>query len=169
MKLQPATIAKYFAVIFIASFFIFSKCNKEDALGEYYFRCKIDGEIYRPSNCANCQEAQLLGDTIFLLNGNAGFKSVGLGVIKLDKEPVVIGNYILNMNPQINGYYDNSPQVDDIFKTDSLRTGQLIIESLDKPNRTVSGTFYFKAYNPIQDKVVNITEGKFRLKYVGYY
>lgn len=168
MRKQLLPFKSCIILFLLAPCFIFSKCNKEDALGEYYFQCKIDGELYRPNNCANCKRAQLLGDTTFLLNGNAGFESVGLGVIKLDKEPVVTGNYILNMNPQINGYYDNSPQVDDIFKTDSLRTGQLIIESLDKPNRIVSGTFYFKAYNPVQDKIVNITEGKFRLKYTEY-
>ncbi|MGN6438864.1 MAG: DUF6252 family protein [Agriterribacter sp.] len=49
-----------------------------------------------------------------------------------------------------------------------MRTGQLIITSLDKLDRIVSGTFYFKAYNPVQDKVVNITEGKFRLPYTDY-
>lgn len=166
MKLQLATIAKYFALFLIASCFIFSKCNKEDALGEYYFRCKIDGELYIPNSCANCMQAQILNDTVFIVNGNAGFKSLAIGIY--DKDKIGTKTYLLYRIGS-GGSYKFSTSSDDIFRTDSLRTGQLIIESLDRPNRTVSGTFYFKAYNPIQDKVVNITEGKFRLKYVGYY
>jgi len=165
MKTHLTTIAKCLATLALCSCFIFSKCNKEDALGEYYFRCKIEGELYRPNNCANCERAQLLRDTVFLTNGNAGFESVLLGVA--EQPSIRKGTYVLN-SPRSGAAYDNSPQVDDIFRTDSLRTGQLIITALDKTNKIVSGTFYFKAYNPVQGKTVNITEGKFRLKYTDY-
>ena len=168
MNTRLFSLQSYLACLLLAPFFISSKCNKDDALPEYYFRCKINGQDYRPNSCANCMRAQILGDTTFLLNGNAGFESVGLGVIKLDKIPISTEKYILNMNPQINGYYDNSPQVDDIFKTDALRIGQLIITNIDKSNKLISGTFHFQAYNPVQDKTVNITDGKFRLVYTDY-
>lgn len=137
-------------------------------LPEYYIRCKIDGLDYLPNNCANCMRAQLLGDTVFLLNANAGFESVAIGIIKLDKIPIKTATYILNDNLQQNGIYDNSPEVNDIFKTDMNRTGQLIISSFDKTNKIVEGAFYFQAFNPVQNKTVNITDGKFRLKYSDY-
>ncbi len=108
---------------------------------------------------------QLLGDTVFLMNANAGYESVAIGIIKLDKTPISVTTYILNDNLQQNGIYDNSPQVNDIFKTDSSRVGVLIITTLDKTNRIIAGNFYFKAYNPVQNKVVNITNGIFRLNY----
>lgn len=153
--------------LLLAPCFICSKCNKEDVLPEYYFRCKIDSQDYRPNSCANCMKAQILRDTVLLLNGNAGFQSVGLGLY--DGDGVEAKSYILNGKVSGSADYKNSTTVDDIFKTDSLRTGQLTITSVDKLNRVVSGTFNFKGYNPVQDKTVNITEGKFRLQYVDYY
>ena len=111
---------------------------------------------------------QILGDTTFLLNANAGFESVDIGIIKLDKVPIKMTEYLLNKNLQQNGTYDNSPQVNDIFKTDATRTGKLVITSLDKSNKIVAGIFYFQAYNPVQNKTVNITNGEFRLKYTDH-
>ena len=66
--------------------------------------------------------------------------------------------YILNGKVSGSADYKNATTVDDIFETDSLRTGQLIITSINKPNKIISGTFYFTAYNPVQDKTVNITK-----------
>jgi len=165
MKIHLTTIAKCLATLALCSCFIFSKCNKEDALGEYYFRCKIDGELYRPNNCANCERAQLLRDTVFIVNGNAGFESLAIGIY--DGNTIRAKTYLLYRIGS-GGSYKFSTTVDDIFRTDSLRTGQLIITALDKTNKIVSGTFYFKAYNPVQGTTVNITEGKFRLKYTDY-
>ena len=165
MKTQSLIIGKYIVFFLFAPFFICSKCNKEDALPEYYFRCKIDGQDYRPNSCANCMRAQILGDTVFLTNGNAGFETVLVGVTK--KPAFIVGNYILN-SPSSGGAYKFSTTTDDRFDTDSLHIGELKVTYLDKPNKIISGTFYFQAYNPVQDKTVNITDGKFRLKYTDY-
>ena len=108
---------------------------------------------------------QLLGDTVFLMNANAGFESVSIGIIKLDKVPITTTTYILDANKQQDGVYDNSPLVDDIFRTDSTHTGKLTITALDKANMIISGTFNFKAYNKVQNKTVTISNGRFRLKY----
>lgn len=146
-----------------------ASCEKQDPNpAQFYIRCKIDGQVYLPNNCANCMTGQILGDTVFLLTANAGFEHVGVGIVKLDRVPIAATNYLLNASPQQSGVYDNSPQVNDIFKTDSTRTGQLIISSLDKANKIVAGTFYFKAYNPVQNKTVNITNGEFRIRYTDY-
>ncbi|MGN6438862.1 MAG: hypothetical protein ACTHMM_20120 [Agriterribacter sp.] len=122
MKSSRAHTAKCITILLLASCFISSKCNKEEALGEYYFRCKIDGESYRPNSCANCMRAQLLGDTVFLLNGNADFQSVGVGVTK--KPSFLLDDYILN-SPSNGGVYKFSTTTDDRFDTDSLHTGKL--------------------------------------------
>lgn len=110
--------------------------------------------------------AQVLRDTVLLLNGNAGFQTVGLGLY--DGEGIETKTYILDGKTSGSADYKNATTVDDIFKTDYLRAGLLIIISIDKSNKIISGTFHFQAYNPVQDKTVNITDGKFRLQYTDY-
>ena len=163
MKPQiPLAVKTTIPSLAIAVLFLFSTCRKEEPLPDYYIRCKIDGEDYWPNKCANCMRGQLLGDTVFMMNANAGFQSVLLGVI--NKPSFVLQKYTLNRT-ESGGSYDNSPLVDDIFRTDSVYTGKLIITTLDKTNKIIAGTFYFQAYNPVQNKTVNITNGQFRLKY----
>lgn len=66
------------------------------------------------------------------------------------------------------GTYKNSYTTDDRFDTDVLRTGELSIIRIDKIKKEIEGTFFFQAFNPVQNKTVNITEGKFRLQYKDY-
>jgi hypothetical protein len=163
-------ISNVFQVSFVSVLFLyiflFAKCRKEEPLpDDYYIRCKVNDEDYWPNKCANCMRGQLLGDTVYLMNANAGYESVSIGIVKLDKIPITTTTYDLTGNPQQNGVYDNSPQVNDIFKTDSIHTGKLTITTLDKVNKIVAGTFHFDAYNPVQNKTVTISNGQFRLKY----
>ena len=109
--------------------------------------------------------AKILGDTTFFLNGNRGFETIAIGIIKLNRVPISISFYTLNDNPQQRGIYKFSTTTNDKFETDATRTGQIQILTLDKTNRIISGNFSFQAYNPVQDRTVNITEGKFRLRY----
>lgn len=146
---------------------IFATCKKDPKPGkdDFYFQCKINGKTYIPNSCANCVTCAILGDTTFLLGGNAGFEALDIGVIKLDKISITETTYILNNNPQQNGTYDISPLVNDIYKTDSIRKGKLQIMTIDKSNKIVSGTFYFEAYNAYRNDSVSVTAGKFRWKY----
>jgi hypothetical protein len=146
---------------------IFATCNKTPPIptDDFYFRCKINGQTYIPNNCANCMVAKLLGDTTLLINGNAGFESIAIGIINFTGQPIIISSYILNDNPRHGADYKNSTTTNDKFDTDATRTGQLVITSLDKTNRIIIGTFYFQAYNPIQNKTVDVTDGIFRLRY----
>jgi hypothetical protein len=142
--------------------FLFSKCSKEQPLPDYYIRCKINGEDYLPNNCANCMRGQLLGDTVFMMNANAGFQSLLIGVI--NKPSFILQTYILN-RIQSGGSYKNSTTTNDKFDTDSIHTGTLTITTLDKSNMIIAGTFSFQAYNPVQNKTVSVSDGQFRLKY----
>lgn len=109
---------------------------------------------------------QILKDTVFLMNANAGFQSVGMGLY--DGTGVGVKTYGLNGKFSGSADYKYSTTTNDIYRTDSMRTGQLIITTLDKANKIIAGTFYFQAYNPVQNKIVNITNGAFRLKYTDY-
>lgn len=148
---------------------IFATCNKpQDTVPDpnsFYFRCKINGQTYIPNSCANCITCSILGDTTFLLGGNAGFEAVFIGVINTTGVQIISTAYVLNDNPRYGATYKNSTTTNDRFDTDATRTGQLVITSLDKSNRIVTGTFYFQAYNPVQNKTVDVTEGIFRLRY----
>jgi len=141
------------------------KKNTDPDPNSFYFQCKINGQTYIPG-LGNGLTCEILADTTLLLGGNIGFESVDIGIIKLDKISITVTTYILNNNLQQNGFYDNSPLVNDIYKTDSTRTGELNITTLDKANKIISGTFYFKAYNSYRNDSVSVTDGKFRLHYI---
>ncbi len=147
---------------------IFATCKKEDspATNSLYFKCKLNGQDYVPSNCANCLKAQILNDTIFLFNANVGFESLGIGLH--DSSKVKVKSYILDGTINGSADYDNNPQVNDIYKTDLIHKGQLNITVIDKTKKIIEATFSFNAFNPIQNATVNITEGSFRLKYSDY-
>lgn len=156
----------FWLILIVTSLLIFSFAQcKKDVLPEFYFRCKVDGQDYRPNGCTNCNVAKLLGDTTILINGNRGFESILIGVIKLDRFPISAINYDLDQRPEQKGSFDNSPLVNDIYQTDSSHTGELKILSIDRTSKIISGAFSFQGYNPAQAKTINITEGKFRLKY----
>ena len=155
---------KIFTLLVLATIAIAASCNKTPtpAPDDFYFRCKINGQTYIPNNCANCMVGKLLGDTALLINGNAGYETVLIGVTN---KPIIQTSYLLNSNITNGGTYKNSTTTTDRFDTDATRTGQLLLTSLDKANRIITGTFYFQAYNPVQNKTINITDGEFRLKY----
>jgi hypothetical protein len=145
--------------------FIFATCRKTTLPGpnDFYFQCKIDGRTYVPNSCANCITCTIYKDTIFIFGGNAGFETVGVGIN--DNSGIKVYSYTLNNVIGRRGDYKNSTVTYDRYFTDSNRTGQLDIISLDKTNRIIQGTFYFKAYNAYRNDSVNVTDGKFRLKY----
>lgn len=143
---------------------IFATCKKDDTTSDkLYFKAKVNGQDYVPNNCANCLKMQILRDSVLLFNANAGYESLGLGV----NEASGIQPKIYSMNGIVIGsaYYDNSPQVNDIFKTDVNHTGQLSITEVDRTKKTIRGTFFFKAFNSVHNTEVNVTEGAFHLNY----
>lgn len=160
-KLLPQK--KWLLTIAILPCFLFSKCKKEEVLPEYYLRCKVNGLDYRPNGCTNCTQCDFLGDTTLIIGGNRDYETLGIGI----KENIGIhsGSFFLNHFVGKRGDYKNGTLTNDRYFTDSLRTGQLNIDLIDKSNKIISGTFYFKAYNNLRNDSVSISEGKFRLKY----
>ncbi len=148
-----------FAFLLVA---IFAQC-KDDLPRDpnsFYFRCKVDGVIYIPDNCANCQQSDLIGDTTLIIRGNRGFETLGW----LIKDLTTIKSISYPLNEKLRGDYKNSTIVQDRYFTDITHTGQVNITKLDKLNRLIEGTFSFNAYNAYQNKSVSVTEGVFRLK-----
>jgi hypothetical protein len=142
------------------------QCKKEETPEGYFFICKLDGKEYRASGgfCVNCLYAILFNDSALVVAGKRGAEDISISLVE-DRE-IQVKTYTLNGvtgSTGRRGSYDNSIAVDDLFFTDSLRTGELKITRLDKTKREVEGIFYFKAYNPVQNKIATITDGKFRL------
>lgn len=163
------TLYNAIGILILITIFLLSVSCKKEHLPEYYFKCKVDGKEFVPDNCANCLTKTLYGDTLILLGASEGNSSIGLAIMK---DKMKVGNYNLSIEiieDEGTGSYDNiigSPS--NIFRTDSIRTGQLLLKVFDKSNKIIEGTFYFTAYNPIQNKTVKITDGKFRLQYNTY-
>ena len=160
MKLTPFFAI---AILILSSLFMFATSCKKEHLPEYYFKCKVNGQEYRPNNCANCTQAKILQDTILIIGGNRGFETLGIGIN--DGRGIKVGNYLLNENLGRKGDYKFSTTPNDRYYTDSLHTGLLSISMLDSQKKIIVGTFLFQAYNPLQDKKVWVSEGKFRLQY----
>lgn len=145
---------------------IFATCRKNPPpTYEFYFTCKINGQVYIPG-LGNGLTCELLEDTTLLLGGNLGYQALGIGIVNKTDQLIITTTYILNDNPRFKGDYKNSTIPIDIFKTDALHTGQLKIILLDKTNKIIQGTFYFKAYNSYRNDSISVTGGKFRLHYI---
>ncbi len=155
-------------LIIIFSYILLNTSCKKDHLPTFYFQCKVDGVLYEPDNCANCNTKDFVGDTSLLLGANKGNEALGIGLIKIPN--INVGIYNLgNPNTKFSALYDNTiGNPSDIFRTDSIRTGVININELDKTNKIIVGTFSFDAFNIPQNKTVRITEGKFRLNYKTY-
>ena len=158
-----------YTILLLSIFTILSaeSCKKENN-DSFYFKCKVNGQEYYPDRCANCEVAKLLGDSTIIINGNRGFESILIGVIKLDHVPLINTNYVLNQRPEQKASYKNSTTTTDVYFTDSTRTGILNITEIDKTNKIIKGDFYFKAYNAFRNNEINITDGSFRLNYTTY-
>lgn len=154
------------SLLFIAIITSANSCRKKSPDPEFYIKCKVDGQEYLPNNCANCMVGKLLQDTILIIGANRGFETLGIGIN--DKSGIKVTTYLLNEVIGRRGDYKNSTTTNDRFFTDTTHKGELHVTALDKTNSIISGTFYFQAYNPVQNKTVNVTEGKFRVKYIDY-
>ena len=142
-----------------------SSCKK-DHLPNFYFQCKVNGVLYEPDNCANCNGKELIGDTTLLLGANRGFEALSIGII--DNSNVKTGQYPLNGVLAHRGSYKFSTTPNDRYFTDSTHTGQLNITLLDKTSKIIEGSFQYEAFNAVQNKIVKVTEGRFRLNYLKY-
>jgi hypothetical protein len=150
---------------------LFTTCTKEK-LPEFYFRCKVDGRDFKPDNCTNCSLYEVYGDTMISIGGNMGWETVAF----LAKEKVrVRQNFALQLSKFNNntdfsvgqGTYRNGIAIplSHYYRTDSIKSGILNVMSIDRTNRIIEGNFHFTAYSPGLNRTVNVTDGKFRVRY----
>lgn len=154
-------------LLLIAGLFLQLKCRKNTEPEGYYFQCKVNGELYLPDGfCGNCKRATILNDTTLMLSGKRSIEIVLIGI--KDSDGIQVKEYLLQDGPKAGATYKNSFTTTDRYDTDAARTGVLRIKRLDKVKKEIEGTFYFEAYNPVQNKIISVTEGKFKLQYITY-
>lgn len=148
---------------------LFSNACKRKTVETYYFNCKIDGQYFEPEKQGGLGEypftAKLLYDGIDLrIDVSKGIQNIFLWV--KDSNKIISSSYQLFNTPSYyaRATYDNNTSTDE-FSTDSINSGFMQIQTIDKTNMTVSGTFSFAAYNPVLVDTVHITDGNFKLKY----
>ncbi len=161
IKLLPQK--KWFFIIALLPWFLFSKCKKDEVLPEYYLRCKVNGLDFQPNGCTNCVQCNLLGDTTLIIRGNRDYET--LGIVIEDHTMIKEGVYQLSGVVGRVGDYKNSTLPIDRYFTDSSHTGFWTITVLDKTKKIIQGTFNYMAFNKYRNDSITINYGKFRLKY----
>ena len=158
-----------------------TNCTKKDPLpnttqqGLNTFGCKIDGVAWIPTGTSGPggtkpTRASLQQDGSFGLFAGSPEYLLDLvipGIGRTNK-----GEYTLN-NLEGYGYlydkknygYLNDKKVEFSYLTDRFNIGKVTILFADTTRRIISGTFYFKAKDRNSDKVIDITDGRFDLKY----
>src|SRR5665647_5520 len=157
---------KTFILLVIAFITISASCKKttDPRPSDFYFRCKINGQLYIPNSCANCLSFKLLEDTSLIANANAGFETIRFGINDLTGIQVKTYNLINQIGNRAT--YKNSTTTDDYYRSQNYNPGNLTITELNKTNRTIRGNFNFVAYHSFRpnDSLI-ITEGTFYAKY----
>ena len=140
-----------------------ASCNKNPNSFGDYAQCKVDGQSYAPDNCSNCKICRIIRDSIFTFALSSNNESVAMGIH--DSSGIGTKIYQLNTSNRNGGSYANAMYLVNRFLTDSIHTGTLQITLIDKIHKKIEGTFSFKAYNLLQNKIVTVTEGEIRLPY----
>jgi Family of unknown function (DUF6252) len=158
----------FFYAVTVLLLLTVGSCHKKQEVNpnSFYMQCEINGNLYIPNGCANCSTPEILHDTTLLLPANNGFESLGIGIN--DHQGIHATTYVLNDVIGRQGTYKYSTVVNDRYYTDATHRGKLTITLLDKTNQIIQGTFFFTAYNLMQNDSVKVTDGKFRLQYVPY-
>jgi hypothetical protein len=166
----------------IVTVFTFSKCKKENeeaqlppvtTVGAMTFGCKVDGKVFVPRDGRG--KPGLFPTYTFLGTGPGGgwylnipatnwIQSPIVGVnIETDSLLVVEGNtyQFKNIKGFPKAFYDKSG----IYNKLDSDTGELKILKFDISNRILSGTFFFIGTNQTTGQKVDISEGRFDIKF----
>ncbi|MCC6517145.1 MAG: hypothetical protein IT275_12420 [Chitinophagales bacterium] len=159
---------KKIALITIGIIFLSIVACKKEPVETYYFNCKIDGQYFEPENQGGLGEypitAKLLYDGIDLrIDVSKGIKNIFIAV--RDSTKVKTQHYQLTNTPyKPTAIYDDNLDGNE-YRTDSTSTGYVNLILLDEVSQVIEGSFYFNAYNSVLNDTIQITDGKFKLKY----
>jgi Family of unknown function (DUF6252) len=186
MKLLKISIA--FAIVFVLFTSIKCKKNKtqeaelppETTTGAMTFGCKVNGKVFVPKDGRGkpglfVQYVNLgagVGGGWFLNIPATNWESTEIPTLQIGTDSLLItenSTYqfkINNNNQSIKGtaFAKYASGSSGYIKLNS-DVGDLIITRFDQVNRILSGRFYFIATNTSNGEKINITEGRFDIRY----
>lgn len=161
-------------ILLILLFTLASSCSKYDCDDCIYFRCKVDGKEWR----MNCNTQEPFGCSAYDVQYYRydGTNNIYL-YIKNDDNNSAVKLYAKNIDSTglryvirrpgttFSSYIDrNTKKLCDSYKMDTLKYNYLRLNEIDTINYIVGGEFEFTGQDSCGN-VVQITEGKFRLRY----
>lgn len=173
-------------IIFIGIGIVAVKCKKPEEVlpnelppatqeGKNTFGCKIDGKVFKPFENviipppnSEILKAFYSSKSIYIKARRSvergGFAITTYMDIYIDSIDRT-GRYILK-NEGSGRWVQHYNFADTLYyRTDSLRTGEVIITKLDTVKKILAGTFYFQAIDYKRNHVEMVTEGRFDVKY----
>lgn len=172
------------AAVLVITLFTFSQCKKskteepqlppETTTGAMTFGCKVNGKVFVPKDSRGRPGLYVQYVNLGPSAGGGWFlnipatnwvpstpEGVGIGTDSL----LVVEGSIYPFKYRKKGYpnanYYNGPQ----YETLDNNSGELKIIKFDQINRILSGTFFFTGTDNSNGQTVNITEGRFDIRY----
>lgn len=148
---------------------LLSACDKDKVCEDEAFCVEVDGKRWWPSSGGDFKSSPLTakllyGDSVLAIRASSGSERIYLSI----RDGNVISNKNYLLSDTLSREYFDKGIASDEFETDANNTGIVTINGINKSNKTVTGTFHFKARNSTTGKVVDITNGSFNTTYVEY-
>lgn len=169
--------------LLLATIITFSQCKKnkdeepqlppETTTGAMTFGCKVNGKVFVPKDARG--KPGLFVQYVNLGSGSGGGWYLNIPAtnwVPSSPESINIGTDSLlisqgqtyqfkNSKGSPRAFYNNR----DIFPKFDNDSGSLFISKFDQVNRILSGTFFFVGTSTTSGIKVNVTEGRFDLRY----
>ena len=176
-------IKKTLPALLIATIFIFSQCKKnkddepqlppETTTGAMTFGCKVNGKVFVPKDGGG--RPGLFCQYVNLGTGPAGGWFLNIPAVDLQTRPnigvsietdsLLIHQGVVypfkNTKGTVQAFYYSGIE----FKKLDNDLGELRVTKFDQVNRIISGTFFFTGTNISSNEKINITEGRFDIRY----
>lgn len=162
-----SSISKLLLYILISGTLSFC-CKKTTIASNAGFSCKKNGIQWSPhsDDFKNPSIQATFNDSnkgLLLLGINTNTKE-HLGITVYSENQITDGVYTLNQK-NTSGFY-NQNATGKKFTSENI--GGTFSMKIDRPNRTISGTFSFKALDLSTNETVDVTNGTFNVKYLTY-
>lgn len=177
------TLKRLLIVVAILTAFTFSQCKKnkneeaqlppETQTGAMTFGCKINGKVFVPRDGRG--KPGLIVQYAYLGNGPGGGWYLSMPATNWQPNPPegvdIFSDSLLveesktypfrTTKGSVKAAYSNGPEYNKL-DTDS---GSLTITKFDQTNRILSGRFFFTGTNPSSGEKVQVTEGRFDVRF----
>ena len=163
--------------------FTFSQCKKkieepqlpsETTTGAMTFGCKINGKVFVPKDGRGkpglfCQYVYLgsgVGGGWYLNIPAVDWNPSSIPAVSITTDSLLVSeNSTYQFKYRKKGFpgafYSDGPQ----YNATDNNSGELKIKKFDSVNRIISGTFFFTGTDNSNGQTVNITDGRFDIRY----